>query len=170
MLLHSALVRIDVSEERIASIIRVTRIGELGTTLAIIVFLHSVLQLLVTADVPNSLIIFILKMEAIRSSETSVLTRATRRKIPEDSILRLWYCHTAHYICMSSRFTLFWLYILLEEWVYHTREHSEVIPNFATIVTCEQIWLLSWFNKLIDRCFVGDAVTVQIWDYHCCEY
>jgi hypothetical protein len=30
-----ALVRTDVSEERIASIIRVTRIGELGTTLAV---------------------------------------------------------------------------------------------------------------------------------------
>jgi hypothetical protein len=29
------LVRIDVSEERIASIIRVTRIGELGTTLTV---------------------------------------------------------------------------------------------------------------------------------------
>jgi hypothetical protein len=31
MLRHVALVTIDVSEERIASIIRVTRIGELGT-------------------------------------------------------------------------------------------------------------------------------------------
>jgi hypothetical protein len=30
-----ALVRIDVAEERSASIIRVTRIGELGTTLAV---------------------------------------------------------------------------------------------------------------------------------------
>jgi hypothetical protein len=30
-----ALVKTDVSEERIASIIRVTRIGELGTTLAV---------------------------------------------------------------------------------------------------------------------------------------
>jgi hypothetical protein len=34
MLRHVALVRIDVSEERSASFIKVTRIGELGTTLA----------------------------------------------------------------------------------------------------------------------------------------
>jgi hypothetical protein len=35
MLHHVALVRTDVSEERIASLIRVTRIGELGTALAV---------------------------------------------------------------------------------------------------------------------------------------
>jgi hypothetical protein len=35
MLRHVALVRTDVLEERIASITRVTRIGELGITLAV---------------------------------------------------------------------------------------------------------------------------------------
>jgi hypothetical protein len=35
MLRHVALVRTDVSEELSASIIRVTRIGELGTALAV---------------------------------------------------------------------------------------------------------------------------------------
>jgi hypothetical protein len=35
MLCHVALVRTDVSEEPSTSIIRVTRIGELGTTLAV---------------------------------------------------------------------------------------------------------------------------------------
>jgi hypothetical protein len=59
MLLHVALVRTNVSEELSPSIIRVTKIGELGTRV----------------------------MEALSSSETSVLTRATRRNIPEDAIL-----------------------------------------------------------------------------------
>jgi hypothetical protein len=49
---------------------------------------HSELQLLVTANAVTSLLIlFILIMEAIRSSETLVLTRATWHHIPEDGIL-----------------------------------------------------------------------------------
>jgi hypothetical protein len=60
MLRYVALVRTDVSEELSPSIIRVTRICELGTTLM---------------------------KEAQSSSETSVLTRATRRNIPGDAIL-----------------------------------------------------------------------------------
>jgi hypothetical protein len=79
MLRLVALVRTDVSKECAASIIRVTRVGELGAS--------SLLPLLVIPNVvPGSLILLTLIMEAIRSSETSVLTRATRRNIPQYGI------------------------------------------------------------------------------------
>jgi hypothetical protein len=69
-----ALVRSDVSEEHITSIIRA--------------FLHSMLWLLVTANVvPSSLILVILMMEVLHSYKTSILTRATGHNNPEDGIL-----------------------------------------------------------------------------------
>jgi hypothetical protein len=78
-------VRTDVAEERIGSVIRVTRIGELGTALLV----RSVLRLLVTAKVVHSSPILVtLMMDAIRSPDTSVLAGAIRRNIPEDGILR----------------------------------------------------------------------------------
>jgi hypothetical protein len=46
-----------------------------------------VLQLPVIANVCNSLILSTVMMEAMRSSETAVLTRATLIRIPEDGIL-----------------------------------------------------------------------------------
>jgi hypothetical protein len=80
MLRRMTLVRTNVSEERIATINMVTRIGELGTSLGI--------RLIVNINVaPSSLILITLMMEAIRSSECLVLTRAILCYIPEDGRL-----------------------------------------------------------------------------------
>jgi hypothetical protein len=95
LLRRVALVRTDVLEEPSSLFIRVTRIGELGITLAVTSIRRTLRRntkclgrLLVTASVvPSSQILATLMKEALSSSETSVLTRATQRHIPGHTIL-----------------------------------------------------------------------------------
>jgi hypothetical protein len=71
MLHHVAVVRTDVLEEHIASIIRVTRM----------------LAMLAVTSNQSTLRTNSLMMEVICTSETSVLTRATLRNILQDGVL-----------------------------------------------------------------------------------
>jgi hypothetical protein len=77
-----------------------------------VVFLHSMLQLLVTADVvPSSLILVTLMMETKHSSETLVPTRVTQRNIPEDGILHV-QCLFKLYICLRICLQCMYFYMM----------------------------------------------------------
>jgi hypothetical protein len=78
MLRYVALVRTDISEEHCNSVIRVTRMSEPGTTLAV-----SSNQ----RTLQRSTILVTLMMEELHSFKTLALRRATWCNIPEDSIL-----------------------------------------------------------------------------------
>jgi hypothetical protein len=89
--------------ESSASIVRVTRIGELRTTLAVTSNRRTLLtaNVVLTSPTPVTLM-----MEAIRCSETSVLTRVTRRNIPEDVLhsqsMFLPYCQIGNFLIVQK--------------------------------------------------------------------
>jgi hypothetical protein len=116
MLCRVALVRTDVSEEPGASFIRVTRIGELGTAQAATSNWHA--AIVAACVVPSSPILVTLMKEPPGSSETSVLTRATRRNIPEDTIL-----HSHRRENLKS----YWLYL--------AKSTNHAAPRYAVFST-----------------------------------
>jgi hypothetical protein len=116
MLRRVALVRTDVSEELSVSIIIVTRIGEVGTTLAITINRRTLRR--------NTIHVTVI-MDVLRSSKTLVLTRATRRNIPEDSIF--------HSLCRENHksYTILTLFEALNR---RLSEGQEIIVNIIMIV------------------------------------
>jgi hypothetical protein len=98
MLRRVALVINDVSVARSASFIRVTRIGELGTTLAV-----------------------------ISNRRTSVLTRATRRNIPEDTILHS-HCRENLKSCIKAK--VFVIVFIQKYYYFFIRSSSGSLTYF----------------------------------------
>jgi hypothetical protein len=150
MLRRVALVRTEVSEERSASFIRVTRIGELETTLAVS---------------SNRL--------TLRRNGISILTRTIRRNVPEDTIL---HSHRREnlksYLSellsderLESTFNSmnnneFWMRIKYKYPHFHERARR-FLPCFSTTYFYETAFLVTAFKtKKRGAC---NFLTVSVW-------
>jgi hypothetical protein len=108
-----------------------------------VLFLRRVRRLLVTANVvPSSPILVTVMKEALSSSETSVLTRATRSSIPEDDILH------------SHRRENIRSYIALTGWALRRRRNMSLVMYELGFYIPQDSILHSHRRESLKSCFV----------------